>query len=242
MIPRFYAGQPVRASDLNALGDEIRKNEITKFNGGTFQRNTGGTSLSVNGGGANGGGGAGGDVTYHPFQLIDGYPVEEGGVVVRINGNSWLTNIETGEKITIIGLGAVPGSPEDNEDDQGQFSLPLPGQYVWLTVTVEKFNILTAEIEIGDIANWPEFPKPVEFGVEETVKFASKTRIAIAQIHYDGESFVGGTRFTTEQGQVLIARQMVTTNLGIQWTIVGSVVSPILVPYHGAPQIAAPEV
>lgn len=84
MIPRFYAGQPVRASDLNALADEIRKNEITKFNGGTFQRNTGGTSLTVNGISAGGGGAAGGDTSSHPFQIVDGYPGEQGGVVIRV--------------------------------------------------------------------------------------------------------------------------------------------------------------
>lgn len=241
MIPKFFAGQPVRASDLNALGDEIRKNQITKFNGGNFQRNTGGTSLSIASTSAGAGGGAGGQTAYTPFQIIEGYVGEGGGIVLRVNGDSWLTNIETGEKISIVGLGAVPGSPEDNENDQGQFSLPPVGDYIWLTVTVDKFNVLTAEIETGSTINWPNFPKPVEFSVEQTLKVASKTRVAIASVHADGESYIGGTRWTTETGEVRIIRQMVTTHLGIQWTIIQSTVAPILVPYNAAPQLAAPQ-
>jgi hypothetical protein len=243
MIPKFYSGQPVRASDLNALAEEIRKNEITKFNGGTFQRNTGGTSLTVNAGGGEGGGGGGTDASYRPFQIIDGYPVEQGGVVIRVSGNSWLTNIETGEKITITGLGAAPGSPQDNANDQGQFPLPAIGEYIWLTVECQGLDIIGATIEYGAVGaapNWADFPKPVEFGEGSTIKYAGKTRVAIAQVHAENSDYVTGTSYTTETGEVRVVRQLVTTHLGIQWGIVESTVAPLLVPYHASPQIAAP--
>lgn len=239
MIPRFYAGQPVRASDLNALADEIRKNEITKFNGGTFQRNTGGTSLTVNAISA-GGGGAGGDTSSHPFQIIDGYPVEQGGVVIRVRGNSWLTNIETGEKITITGLGAAPGSPQDNENDQGQFPLPAIGAYIWLTVQLQGNEISAAFIEDGvpgQTGAWENFPKPVEIGQTTPIRMASFTRIAIAQIHAADQEQVSGTTYTTETGEVRVVRQLVTTHLGLQYAVVESTVAPIIVPYAGAPKI-----
>lgn len=243
MIPKFYAGQQIRADDLNALADEIRKNEITKFNGGTFQRNTGGTSLTVNAVGA-GGGGGGADASYHPFEIIDGYAVEQGGVVIRVSGNSWLTNIETGEKITITGLGAAPGSPQDNPNDQGQFPLPQIGEYIWLTVELQGLDIISANIEFGAVGtapNWANFPKPVEFATGSTIKYASKTRVAIAQVHAQNSDYVTGKSYTTETGEVRVMRQLVTTHLGVQWGIVESTVAPLLVPYHASPQIVAPE-
>jgi hypothetical protein len=238
MIPKFYSGQTVRASDLNALAEEIRKNEITKFNGGTFQRNTGGTSLSINGGGS--GGGGGGATTYAPFEIIEGYPGETGGVVVRVNGNSWLTNIETGENIPITGLGAAPGSPQDNANDQGQFSLPAIGSYIWLTVELQGAEILAAYIEDGvpgQTGAWENFPKPVEIIQTTPIRLAGFTRIAIAQIHAANEEQVSGTVYTTETGEVRVVRQLVTTHLGLQYAVVESTVAPIIVPYVGAPQI-----
>lgn len=239
MIPRFYAGQPVRASDLNALADEIRKNEITKFNGGTFQRNTGGTSLSVSGISSSGGGGGGGS-TGQPFEIIDGYATEEGGVVIRVSGNSWLTNIESGEKIVITGLGAAPGSPQDTENDQGQFPLPEIGEYIYLEVSLTDQEITGAEIKYGAIGtqqNWTDFPNPVEFTTDTPIKQAAKTRVAIAQVHAESADYVSGKSFTTETGEVRIVRQLVTTNLGIQYAIIESCVAPILVPYHAAAKI-----
>jgi hypothetical protein len=243
MIPKFYSGQPVRASDLNALAEEIRKNEITKFNGGTFQRNTGGTSLSINGGGSAGGGGGAGGGLFAPFQIIEGYPGETGGVVVRVNGNSWLTNIETGENIPITGLGAAPGSPQDNENDQGQFSLPAIGAYIWLTVEMQESEILSAFIEDGTLGvqnSWENFPKPVEFDETLALKSAKFTRVAIAQVHAEGDAGVTGTSFTTETGEVRVIRQIVTTHLGIQYAIIESTVAPILVPYHASGNIITP--
>lgn len=237
MIPRFYAGQPVRASDLNALADEIRKNEITKINGGIFQRNTGGTSITLN---ATASAGGGGTPSYHPFQIIDGYPPEQGGIVVRVVGNSWLTNIETGEKITITGLGAAIGSPQDNLNDQGQFPLPPIGAYIWLTVQLQGPEILAAYIEDGvpgQEGAWENFPKPVEIGQTTPIRMANFTRIAIAQIHAKNQEQVSGTVYTTETGEVRVVRQLVTTHLGLQYAVVESTVAPIIVPYAGAPQI-----
>ena len=238
MIPRFYAGQPVRASDLNALGDEIRKNEITKVNGGTFQRNSGGTSITVSA--VSGSSGKGANGTGQPFEIIDGYPTEEGGVVIRVSGNSWLTNIESGEKIAITGLGAAPGSPQDDENDQGQFPLPEIGEYIYLEVTLTDQEITGAEIKYGAIGTeqyWTDFPKPVEFTTDTPIKQAAKTRVAIAQVHEENADYVSGKSFTTEDGEVRIIRQLVTTHLGIQYAIIESCVAPILVPYHAAGKI-----
>jgi hypothetical protein len=169
--------------------------------------------------------------------------VEQGGVVIRVSGNSWLTNIETGEKIPITGLGAAPGSPQDNANDQGQFSLPEIGSYIWLTVELQESEILSAFIEDGTLGvenSWQNFPKPVEFDETLALKSAKFTRVAIAQVHAEGDAGVTGTSFTTETGEVRVIRQIVTTHLGIQYAVIESTVAPILVPYHASGNIVTP--
>lgn len=241
MIPKFYAGQPVRASDLNALGEEIRKNEITKFNGGTFQRNTGGTSLTVGGTNRGGGGGGGSDAFYHPFEIIDGYPAENGGAVVRVNGASYLTDIESQLNIPIIGLGAVPGSSGDNLNDQGQFSLPLRNQYIYLEVEVNQSIIVSATIKQGPVrgsGNWLNFPDLIEFETETAFRRAKYSRIAIAHIQLStdleayGKSYDAGTE---QNPEIRVVRQIVNTHLGIQYGIIQGRLVPMIVPYHSSP-------
>jgi hypothetical protein len=280
MIPKFNSGGIIRASDMNLLADEIRKNEITKVVGGTFSRTSGGTTITVtsqgNGGGA---GGAGdtyeGDIIfkgdlkvegsvvvekllnqtqfYGPFQILPGW--SETGYRCRVNGNSFLTNIETGENIVIEGLGAASGSLNDISTDPGQFLLPNVGEYIWLTVSVYKNEILAAYIEHGVPGQgnaWPNFPAPVEF-YEETestpFKEAKYTRIAIAQIHLKAQGDISGLEFNFDliglpEGepkppedpyQIYVVRQIVTTHLGIQLGVIEGTVAPILVPYSASP-------
>lgn len=280
MIPKFYTGQQIRASDLNALADETRKNEITAVVGGTFSRTSGGTTITVTSQGNGGGGGGGGDTFegdvifkgdvkiqgsvvveklvnqtqfYGPFQILPGW--SETGYRCRVNGNSFLTNIETGENIVIEGLGAASGSLNDISTDPGQFPLPNVGEYIWLTVSVYKNEILAAYIERGIPGQgnaWPNFPKPVEF-YEETeftpFKEAKYTRIAIAQLHLKSEGNISGLEFNFDliglpEGapkppenpyQIFVVRQLVTTHLGIQLAVIESTVAPILIPYSGSP-------
>jgi hypothetical protein len=250
MIPKFYAGQLVRASDLNALGEEIRKNEITKFNGGTFQRNSGGTSLTIVGAASGGGGGGGGGTTglYHPFEVIDGYPSENGGVVVRVNGASYLTDIESQLNIPINGLGAVPGSTEDDENDQGQFSLPLRNQYIYLEVEVNQSTVVSATIRQGNVraaGNWENFPDLIEFETEGTFRRAKYSRIAIAHIQKSTDLEAYGKSYALPAGEgqtpeTLVIRQIVRTNLGIQYGIIQGRVVPMIVPYHSSPYFEDP--
>jgi hypothetical protein len=287
MIPKFNAGGIIRASDLNLLADEIRKNEITKVVGGTFSRTSGGTTITLpnqNNGGGGGGGGLGlededgdfvldgnlkitGNVVveklvnqtqfYGPFQVLPGWSTG-GYYTCRVNGNSFLTNIETGEGITIEGLGAASGSLSDISTDPGQFILPNVGDYIWLTVSIYKNEILAAYIEHGtpgQVSAWPNFPKPVEFEEETEAtpfKEAKYTRIAIAQIHLKSEGNISGMEFNfdlinlppgtprppEDPTQIYVVRQLVTTHLGLQLAVVESTVVPILVPYSGTPVFA----
>lgn len=242
MLPRFYAGQPVRASDLNALADEIRKNEITKFNGGTFQRNTGGTSLTVGATSTAGGKGGAGSTFYQPFEVIDGYPGADGGTVLRVNGASYLTDIESQLNIPIVGLGAVPGSSGDNENDQGQFSLPAQNEYVYLEVELLESTIVSATIKQGSVrsaGNWENFPDLIEFETDTAFRRAKYSRIAIAhiQLSTDLEAYGKSYEILNSEGDVTeirVVRQIVRTHLGIQYGIIQGRLVPMIVPYHSS--------
>jgi hypothetical protein len=278
MIPRFNAGGIIRASDLNLLADEIRKNEITKVVGGTFSRTSGGTTISVTNEGGGGGGGGSfnyieGDVIIDgtlnvksnldvdllinqtqfagPFQILPGW--SESGYNVRVNGNSYLTNIETGENIPIEGLGAASGSLNDVPASEGQFALPEPGQYIWLSVEFFKNEIVSAFIEYGSPSySWTNFPSPVEFEASSSnFREAKYARIAIAQVHLKSEGNVSGLEFNMaallpnydktkpiNPAMVKVVRQITTTHLGIQYAVIQSAVVPILVPYSASAQIS----
>lgn len=46
-LPNLQAGMQILADQINQISREVRSNAITAFNGGKFQRTTGGTSLSI---------------------------------------------------------------------------------------------------------------------------------------------------------------------------------------------------
>jgi hypothetical protein len=46
-LPNLQAGMAILADQINQISREVRSNAITAFNGGKFQRTTGGTSLSI---------------------------------------------------------------------------------------------------------------------------------------------------------------------------------------------------
>lgn len=241
MIPKFYSGQVIGASDLNALADEVRKNQITNFIGGTFQRNTGGTSLSVDAKSPKGGGA--GSALYHPFEIIDGYPVTQGGVVLRVNGASYLTDIESQLNIPITGLGAVPGSSNDNANDQGQFSLPTRNQYIYLEVQINQSTIVSAQIKQGNVREqdkWENFPDMIEFETETQFRRAKYSRIAIAHIQRSTDLEAYGKSYQVEQNEIRVVRQIVSTHLGIQYGIIQGRLVPMIVPYHSSPYFEDP--
>lgn len=277
MIPNFYSGGPIRAKDLNILAEEIRKNEITQVIGGTFSRNTGGTTINVtqqNGGGGSGGAGGviDGDLIikgsltvevdanvynlfnqtqpYGPFQILPGWSQSEYNV--RVNGDSYLTNIETGENIPIQGLGAAAGSLGDVEESLGQFPLPNIGEYIWLEVQCTRNEIVSAYINFGNKSDWPDFPAPVQFKNNGSLfREAEFTRIAIAQVHSKAERNISGLEFNLDllgrpaglpkppenPANVRVVRQITTTHLGVQFAVIQSAVVPILVPYSAAAKI-----
>ena len=276
MIPNFYSGGPIRAKDLNSLAEEIRKNEITQVIGGTFSRNTGGTTINVTQQAKGGGGGAGGVIDgdllikgsltvevdanvynlfnqtqpYGPFQILPGW--SQVGYNVRVNGNSYLTNIETGENIPIQGLGAAAGSLGDVEGSLGQFPLPEIGDYIWLEVQCTKNEIVSAYINFGNKSDWPNFPAPVQFKQNDSLfREPEFTRIAIAQVHSKAEGNISGLEFNLDllglpagvpkppenPANVLVVRQITTTHLGVQFAVIQSAVAPILVPYSASAEI-----
>lgn len=232
MFPNVKIGDTVKAEHIRQLIDEIKKAQIKNVNGGTFFSNTGGTSISIYP--QSGGGGGGAKETVHPFKVVAGYD-SNGGKTLRVAGQSYLSNIETGVPIPILDLGAVIGGPNDNENDQGQFSFPQIGDMVWLTLEVYNLVVTSAYIEHGTpgTANaWTNFPLPTEQS-EDEIPECRYSRIALAEIHgeeedVDGDSYKIGTG---ENGEVRIVRQLVNTHLGVKLGVINYVVSPIIMPW-----------
>ena len=233
MFPNVRAGDTIRAEHIHQLIDEIKKAQIKSFKGGNFFSNTGGTSLSIESQSGGGGGGGSSDVI-HPFKVVTGYD-SNGGKTLRVAGQSYLQNIETGIQIPITDLGAVIGGPNDNENDQGQFSFPQIGDMVWLTIEVYGLIVTSAYIEHGtpgEEGAWPNFPAPVEQS-EDEIPECRYSRIALAEIHGEGED-VNGDSYrigTGQNAEVRIVRQLVNTHLGVKLGVLNYVVSPIIMPW-----------
>ena len=233
MFPNVKTGDIVKAEHIHQLIDEIKKAQIKRVIGGTFFANSGGTSISIQTPSA-GGGGGGKSKYVHPFKVVPGY-TSNGGSTLRVAGQSYLTNIEKGTRIPILNMGAVIGGPNDDENDQGQFSFPQAGHLIWLTIECYNLEIVGAYIEHGlpgEEGEWENFPSPVEL-TEDPVPECRYSRIGIASIHdetddVDGESY----NVTSGQGvQTLIVRQLVTTHLGVKLGVSNYVICPLIFPY-----------
>lgn len=232
MFPNVQSGDIIKAQHIHQLIDEIKKAQLKRVNGGNFFSNSGGTTISIDQQSSGGGGGA--PETIHPFKVVAGYDFN-GGQTLRVAGQSYLQNIETGIQIPITDLGAVIGGPNDNENDQGQFLFPPIGDMVWLTLEVYGLVVTAAYIEHGTpgaVGAWPNFPSPVEQS-EDALPECRYSRIALAEIHGEGEDVDGDSYAVTtgEASEVRIVRQLVTTHLGVKLGVLNYVVSPIIMPW-----------
>jgi hypothetical protein len=200
-----------------------------------------GTTLSADTNQTWGGGGGGAGVPYAlPFSIIAGYPADN-IPRLRVHGESYISNIETGGTFPITGLGAIPGSAEDTEEDPGQFDIPAVGDSIWLEATVDGFDITSASIWTGKagLDGWENYPDPIKLeqlpgGGNYAV---TATRVIIGHIidgadprKGDSYSIPGATEGEYEVRKVL---QCLTTNLGLQALMMRGVVAPVLVPWHG---------
>lgn len=227
MFPNVKTGDIVRAEHINQLIDEIKKAQLRRVVGGSFVSNSGGTSISID---VQSGGGGGGIVKeIHPFKVVKGYDFD--GQTLRVAGQSYLSNIETGQPIPITDLGAVIGGPNDNENDPGQFSFPDVGHMIWLTLEVYNLVVTSAYIEHGEPGQegmWENFPMPVEQSTDD-IPECRYSRIALAEIHGDGEDVDGDVYTIGDEKRIV--RQLVNTHLGVKLGVINYVVSPIIMPW-----------
>lgn len=244
MLPTIAPGDPIRAVHLQQIVAEIRQNAIRPGPGIRMVQSGNGTTLSVDdvirraaGGSTNQ------ENRYTPFRIVPGYPTDPAFPVVRIQGESYLSIIETGELYAITGdpgLGAILGSETDNADDPGQFPLPEIGQSIWLELTTDSFSVTSASIWYGQagVDGWTNYPDPIEVEApseENPVPTAIKSRCLIAHVvdgsdPRHGDTYTVGTGETPEVRKIL---QQLRTNLGIQVLMMRGIPCPVLVPWHG---------
>lgn len=244
MLPTISPGDPIRAIHLQQIIAEIRQNAIRPGPGIRMIQSGNGTTLSVDDVIRRGASGtANQEFRYTPFRVVAGYPTDPAFPVVRIQGESYLSQIETGELYPITGdpgLGAILGSAQDNADDPGQFPLPEIGQSIWLEITTDAFAVTSATIWFGQagVDGWMNYPDPVEIEPpteENPVPMAISSRCLIAHVvagddPRHGDTYSVGTGETVEIRKVL---QQLRTNLGIQVLMMKGVPCPALVPWHG---------
>jgi hypothetical protein len=245
MLPNISVGDPIRAVHLQQIVEEIRKNEIRPGLGLRALKTGTGTVLSVDDTirRTSGGGVTNQENRYTPFRIVPGYPADPAFPVVRIQGESYISIIETGELYPITGdpgLGAILGSDDDNEDDPGQFPLPEIGQSIWLEITTNAFAVTSATIWFGQagVDGWLNYPDPVEIAApseEDPTPTAISSRALIAHV-VDATDPRHGDTYTVGEGETAETRkilQQLRTNLGIQVLMMRGVPCPVLVPWHG---------
>jgi len=234
--PTPRKGDSLSIRDWNKMLAQMRSNTLCPGPGYTLSKTSGGTILRLNQQ-ASSGGGSSFSETIHPFKIVPGYDFN-GGKTLRVAGQSYLQNIESGVQIPIQDIGAVIGGPNDNQDDQGQFSFPAIGHMIWLTVEVYNLVVVSAYIEYGMPGTqnvWKNFPSPIQAS-EDNIPECRYSRIALAEIHGEGED-VDGDSYTIGEGanaQIRIVRQLVNTHLGLKLGVINYIVSPIIMPW-GAP-------
>lgn len=244
MLPNISPGDPIRAVHLQQIVAEIRQNAIRPGRGIRMVQSGNGTTLSVDDTMRRGGGGATNDeYRYTPFRIVAGYPEDPAFPVVRIQGESYLSIIETGGLYPITGdpgLGAILGSDDDNADDPGQFPLPEIGQSVWLELTTDAFSVTSASIWTGlaGVDGWENYPDPIEVQTpteEEPAPTAIKSRCLIAHVVAGDDPRHGDTYSvgSGEEPEVRKILQQLRTNLGVQVLMMRGVPCPVLVPWHG---------
>lgn len=245
MLPNISVGDPIRAVHLQQIVAEIRQNAIRPGPGIRMIQSGNGTTLSVDdvirrtasGTGSNQ------ELRWTPFRVVPGYPDDPAFPVVRVQGESYISMIETGTLYPITGdpgLGAILGSADDNVDDPGQFPLPEIGHSIWLELTTDAFAVTSASIWYGQagVDGWTNYPDPIEVQApteENPYPLAIKSRCIIAHVvdgtdPRHGDTYSVGTGPNPEIRKVL---QQLKTHLGIQVLMMRGVPCPVLVPWHG---------
>ena len=245
-IPTFRKGDYARASDLNRLAAAVRAATIQKGIGYTFERSSGGTRLRVlPQEGTGGSGSASASTEINPFEITFGYVVND-ILMFRVYGGSYVSIIETGGIVPITGLGALPGTETDNDQDPGLFEFPQIGESIWLEMTLDGMDVTSISVWTGQagVDGWENYPDPVKVEIiqpEEGSPYqaVTATRVIVAHVTWpddprQGKVFTTGTGESAESRKII---QCLKTNLGIQALIMKGIACPIMVPWHAPFQI-----
>ena len=231
-MQKVNIGDPIMASKINEIIDEIKKSTVTNVKGGSFIRSGGGTTISV-GDNESGGGGKKQSVVA-PFQFFSS--VTDGNVTkLQLAGQTYLQNIETGKPVPISGIGPVVGGIEDQDLNAGLFTFPAIGECVWLTLEVYNLIVTAAYIEHGypETKGWTNFPCPLQLSPESEqtnrLKECRYARIVLAEVHAEGENIIGES--FDINGQVRVLRPLVNSHLGFKLGVINYVVGPIIMPW-----------
>lgn len=241
MIPDFYKGKQIFASDFTALANEVKSNRITAVIGGTFQRGIHGTTIIVphqyySSSNANA-------YSYKkPWQLI-AVPLDKGKKIpkFKVFDQSFLLTDANEDAQYIYGV---------TEGNSTEFELPpIPGLIILKIEFDEYMNILGAWLEYAELTEefWPSYPDPVERDLEATgANYLRQKylRIALHEIAATTDPR-DGPIYSIPQGgdqdplQVKVI-QLVYTDLLLEWQILDGLAAKLAVPWKYATRLTIP--
>ena len=198
-------GDPVRASDWNAMIDCVRASQLSPGSGVRITRTPSGTTLAV-------------DKTVFKTVTLPQLPFQ---VVQITSGDNPTIGVISNSHV--INAADKDSYEEDNSDwgllsdDEsiGDFDLPNIGDKVWLQFTFdESQNLTSIDLKYGPVGqgDWDEFPDPISINTDGTPFQEYYHQIIAEATDPDSDPRDGFTATATDGTKVKIV-QILNTNL-----------------------------
>ena len=200
-------GDPIRASDWNALLDFVRASQVSPGAGVRMKRTASGTTLAVD---QVRGGGSSVSLPQLPFEvvLVPGGDEPTLGVVTDSHVMSSVNRNGLEEDNTIWGLWSE-ATPEN------AFGVPAVGGKIWLECSFDSDNKLVGiAVKSGAVGEdeWSNFPDPIEINTDDT-PYQEYYRQVIAEVTDPDSDKREGTAITLPDGTKVKLVQLLKSNL-----------------------------
>jgi len=198
-------GDPVRASDWNAMIDCVRASQLSPGSGVRITRTPGGTTLAVDKAAIKTV-----NLPQLPFQVVQ----------ISSGDNPTIGVISDSHVINSANKDAYEEDNSDwglltDDETQGAFNLPDIGDKIWLQFTFdESQNLTSIDLKHGPVGagEWDEFPDPISINTDGTPFQEYYHQIIAEATDRDSDPRDGFTATATDGTKVKIV-QILNTNL-----------------------------
>ncbi|XHR27604.1 MAG: hypothetical protein ACFUZC_16890 [Chthoniobacteraceae bacterium] len=210
---KVKSGDPIKASDWNALIDCVRSAQISPGSGVRITRTPSGTTLAV-------------DTVpsrrlslpLSPFQVIQG-PALGKEPQIGVIANSHVINLSDKDSHEEDNSDWGLLSDDAADDDENWFVCPSVGSKIWLQFKLDADgNLLESSIEYGQVGGdqWDEFPDPVSINVDDPANpWQEFYHLLIAEITDPEQDPRDGFQVTFSNGDKAQVTQILKTNVAL---------------------------